>query len=190
VEQVLLTAAELGNNAWDFVGNNAANIIALAATAFVAYQAWLTRKHNRLSVRPHLQTHSDIQRGEAAGPNTIDHYATELRNAGLGPAIITKWRLFFDGKEQIAPTAKEIDNIVKGLMPNSLSITTYYMGEEHVMRSGDSQTLLAVKVPSMSPEQLIAFEAQLDRLNIVIEYTSMYGDKCKPLDTRELPTSP
>lgn len=170
---------------WAFVGNNAANIIALAATAFVAYQAWLTRKHNRLSVRPHLQIHTDIRRGVAAGPNTIDHYTAELRNDGLGPAITIKWRLFLDGKEQINPTAKGIDNIVKALAPNALSVTSYYMGEDHVMRSNDSRILLAVRVPSMNPEQLKTLEAQLARLDFLIEYTSMYGDKCKPVDTRE-----
>ncbi len=170
-------------DAWDSIGDNAANIIALASAAFVAYQAWLTRIHNRLSVRPHLQTHTSTHT-ELGHLPTLS-YVYELRNNGLGPAVIKDWTVFLDGVKQVLPTGKVVDQLIRGLIPNPLQITTRFIGQDEVIRANDSQVLLAIRLPPLNGEQLKAFEEQLNRLDLVVNYTSMYGEKVQPLDTRE-----
>lgn len=185
MEQELLVAAEWARGAWGFVGNNAANIIALAATAFMAYQAWLTRGHNRLSVRPHLQTHihTQAERGDSA----CYKYAFELRNAGLGPAVVKKVTVFLDGKEQALATAKDVEALIRGLIPPPLDLNTLHIVEGEAIRAHDSRTLLAFRLPPLEEAQLKGLEEQLGRLDLVIEYASMYGERYKPLDTRDEP---
>jgi hypothetical protein len=182
VEQELLKVAAWGRDAWDFIGNNAANIIALTAAAVVATQAWLTREHNRLSVRPHLQTHIDTQTNFQ---ESVFYYSVELRNNGLGPAIVKKWSVFLDGVEQQLQTREEVDTFIKGLISNFLSLKTRFFGPDEVMRANDSQTILALKLPLMSTAGHKDFEKQLNRLGLVVEYTSMYGERLRPLDTRK-----
>lgn len=180
--QELLMAAEWGRNVWDFVGNNAANIIALTAVVFTAYQAWLTRRHNRLSVRPHLLTHFSTHTNYS---EPAYYYSLELRNYGLGPAVVNSWGVLLDGEEKELPTSKDVDKLIKGLVPNFLSLSTRFLGKAEVMRANDSEIILALKLPLMNAAEQTAFEKQLDRLALVVDYSSMYGEKCKPLDTRE-----
>lgn len=179
--QELLVVAEWVCNTWDFIGDNAANIIALTAAAVVALQAWLTREHNRLSVRPHLQTHIETHTNYQ---EPAFYYSVELRNNGLGPAILNKWSVFVDGVEQPLPTGKDADSLIKGLIPNFLSLRTRFFGPDEVMRANDSETILALKLPLMNTAELKDLDKQLSRLGLVVEYTSMYGEKRKPLDTR------
>lgn len=65
----------------------------VAACAFITtiWQAAITRKHNRMSVKPHLTTWTTtIHEGRS--------YAVHLMNNGLGPALITKYEVLVDGE--------------------------------------------------------------------------------------------
>lgn len=177
--QELLMVAEWGLKAWNYIGDNAANIIALSAVAVVTYQAWLTRKHNRLSVRPHLQTYIDRQDGEG-----VFKYELHLRNNGLGPAVIKKWTVYLDGIEQPLPTPKDVQGFFEGLIPKYTNLATRFIGKNDVMRSNDSQALLVIKMLPFDTDKA-ALEERLERLALVVEYTSMYGENLKPLDLRE-----
>lgn len=188
MEQELLVAAEWTRNAWGFVGSNAANIIALAAAAFMAYQAWLTRGHNRLSVRPHLQTHIHTQ--TERGGSACYRYAFELRNAGLGPAVVKTITVFLDGKQQALASAKDVEELIRGVIPAPLDLITLHIAEGEAIRAHDSRTLLAFRLPPLEEAQLMELQAQLGRLDLVIEYASMYGERYKPLDTRKTSKAP
>jgi hypothetical protein len=181
-QELLSMAAEWGRNVWHFVGNNAANIIALSAVGFTAYQAWLTRVHNRLSVQPHLQTHTDTH---ANLQESAFYYSIELRNNGLGPAIITKWTVLLDGVKQDLPDAEAVDTLVKSLFPVYFIAKTRFFGAREAMRANDSQTLLPLKLPLMNSAENANFKKQIERLDLIIECTSMYGEKLDPIDTRE-----
>lgn len=166
---------------WDFLGNNAANVIAVCAVLFAAYQAYLMRAHNRLSVRPRLERFlnsvEDRNMGQA-------EYTVELRNNGLGPAMISDWKVFLDGVEQHLPAAREVDQFIKGFVPESTRTTTAFIGKNQVLRASDTLTLLKILVPPMSAGEKLNFEARLGRLDLVVEYASMYGEKQPSLDTR------
>jgi hypothetical protein len=175
---------ELGTAIWSFIGNNASNTIALAAAAFMAYQAKLTREHNRLSVRPHLQIHTNTERKYGEPVHNVA-YTVELRNNGLGPAIITGWKVFLDGAEKALPNAKAVDDLIKELVPNYLRLTTRYFGKNEVLRANASQVILALRLPVLDAAERRQLEAQLAKLALVVEYTSMYGEELQPLDTRK-----
>jgi hypothetical protein len=66
-------------------------VIAVASLAVSAYVAWATRKHNRLSVQPHLGFATGFPVGGTAG--------LLLGNSGLGPARITSSQLMYNGEQ-------------------------------------------------------------------------------------------
>lgn len=74
-------------------GSDVAVLAASAAATFTAYQAVLLRKHNRLSVKPHLctWTHDDDS-------DKMYKIYFLLSNNGLGPAIIKSFKVYFDGE--------------------------------------------------------------------------------------------
>lgn len=166
---------------WDFLGDNAANVIAVCAVLFAAYQARLMKIHNRLSVRPRLDRFGEF----VAGANgTESEYTVILRNNGLGPAIISGWKVFLDGKEQALPTAKDVDRFVKTLVPESMRTTTTFIGKNQVLRASDALVLLKLTLPPMSAEERSILDARIGRIDLVVEYASMYEERQPPLDTR------
>jgi predicted lysophospholipase L1 biosynthesis ABC-type transport system permease subunit len=58
-----------------------ATVIAVLSLAVSVYEARATRRHDRISVRPHLALQANLRQGSQAG--------LQLINAGLGPAAIT-----------------------------------------------------------------------------------------------------
>jgi hypothetical protein len=64
-------------------------VIAVASLALSAYVAWATRKHNRLLVKPLLGFTTTFRAGGIAG--------LRLTNSGLGPAMIIRTMLTYDG---------------------------------------------------------------------------------------------
>lgn len=77
---------------------NKKNIVSYAAmfTAFMAllvsiYEGYEIRKHNRLSVRPHLITEINIK--------GVRQETVIIKNGGLGPAIIDEFEIFANGKK-------------------------------------------------------------------------------------------
>jgi hypothetical protein len=68
-------------------------VIALAALFVACWQGHLARTHNRLSVLPNLQTHTD--ENNAGNTGTIE---LTLSNSGIGPAIIKAIQLKKNGK--------------------------------------------------------------------------------------------
>ena len=85
-------------------------VIAASALGLTVWQGCLTRKHNRLSVTPHLDWHINT-RWTPQGAT----FSFVLKNTGIGPAIIKSRTFHLDGKpfipegdqskiiEQIAP---------------------------------------------------------------------------------------
>lgn len=77
---VVELSAETNWASWIAIG---ISLLALAATW---WQAHLARTHNKLTVRPQLEGHSHWEG---------DVYSLEVRNVGLGPAVITAARVYY-----------------------------------------------------------------------------------------------
>ncbi len=71
----------------NFIGEYAAEIIALCALIFTAWNIYIQRKHNILSVRPHLARFVCSDHNGEIGTAKF-----ELINNGLGPAFIKNFR--------------------------------------------------------------------------------------------------
>ena len=116
------------------------------------YEGYEIRKHNRLSVRPHLQ--NDVNR------RGVTDYSIGIKNGGLGPAIIEEFEIFANGKkmEFWADAMNEI-NCTK-----SSSFTTLRGGE--VILNGESLNLV----------RLDTFLTNFN-LSYVVKFKSMYDEE-------------
>lgn len=172
-----------GGWAWGLIDISASTVIASAALWFTWYQTKLSREHNRLSVRPHLQTHTDTSKIYDQ-PVPYISYKVELRNNGLGPAIIKGWKVFLDGTEKVLPNVNAVEDLIKELVPSTLKRAVRYLGKNEAMRANDAQVILELNLPILNGAEHRQLEEQLKRLSLVIEYASMYGEKLLILDTR------
>lgn len=159
-----------------FLSGHAEAVIAVCALAFTVYQAFLSRRHNRLSVTPHLaifpNTHSAVSQGVVS---------VELLNNGLGPAIIKNYQVYFDNRliadcdhKKLTGFFENLD-LIKGQKNVDHHLTT--LGQNYAMAAGDKKQIVAIKFPKATKEDIEKYETLLDRFDLVVKYKSMYGKK-------------
>src|SRR3989344_2263262 len=88
---------------WEAIAAIASAIIALCALGLSIWQGYLSRGHNRISVRPHLTMWTHKYHGDGL-------YAADIVNNGIGPAIIKCFSVKLDGKKI---EGKETEPIVR-----------------------------------------------------------------------------
>lgn len=152
---------------FDWVGHHAAEIIALCALFFTAYQAIIQRRHNILSVKPHITTFTHRNKTKTAGQLQL-----QLMNNGLGPAFIDRFQVYLAGERCEANAA--VNSVLGDLSKNS-SITT--LGDDYAMRPDEIRSLLVVTFPIASDEQFDTVEQKLNKLDLEVHYSSAYGEK-------------
>jgi hypothetical protein len=158
-----------------WIGDNAAIIVALCAFGVAVYQAYATRRHNRLSVRPHLvvftERHNDNGKGK---------FAVTLRNSGLGPAIIRSYGALLHDE----PLSTRDGMVIKNTVSKVIGRDAPHVGFHRLVK-GDSvakdqeMTLLSIAFACPTPPEYQAVMKSLDRLSAAIEYQSIYGEKFK-----------
>lgn len=146
-----------------------AMIVSLCALFTTFWQCILVRIHNRLSVKPYLDiTHSTYNDSSTS---------IKLSNVGLGPSIIDSYELSLDGKY--------VDTDLEGFkfVCNELGVKS--MCKERTLDNTDiiaaDNTIYlfqvmtdADKIDDNSMEALLQLK---QRVNIKINYSSIYGDK-------------
>lgn len=138
-------------------------VIAVASLVVSVWQAFVTRQHNRHSVRPVLQLHRGIHEGARSGIRLI--------NAGLGPAVIVRTSVSLDG-EVIGRWDKPCADRVRAGLPAHLNAVTF--GREEVLAIGYNEYLLSL--PHYDARAHAAIKDVLtSRLAITIDYESLYG---------------
>lgn len=153
-------------------------IISLFALAVTWWQTCVTRKHNKLSVRPLLVT-SDH---EKTNGNT-GHFMFELENCGVGPAIIRNF-ILLDGDKEIARNNRKAYNefltkvIKENAKTSSLMVSSFAPGG--ALPAGTKHLLLDIIYDIKNSNTSFA-----QQLNLTIEYESIYEDKTYICDTRE-----
>ena len=142
-------------------------VIAVAALAVSVYQSWVTRDHNRRSVRPLLRLRLSLRTGQTAG--------IRLTNSGLGPALITKAMVWLDGKS-IGPYSEDTSNVIRGDQRPRPSATTLTPGD--VLATDYDQYILAVADFDLAVDWHAAFTNLVrERLVLEIHYTSLYEER-------------
>jgi hypothetical protein len=144
----------------------AATVVALLALSVSLWQGIISREHNRLSVKPHL----DIAWiGDTTGNGGI-----RIDNAGIGPAEILKFEIIIDGKHNIDWDKESWETIIHELWPQQHGKRKpYYV----LLRPGDvlkeGRVLYLLKFCSSDDGSF----CPMKRLSVRIEYQSIYGER-------------
>lgn len=125
-------------------------VIALAAVVLSAWQASLSREHNRLSVRPYLDTFTSwVEDGQ---------WSIQVSNDGIGPAVITNVTYTYDGKSY-----KGWDPVLDAANIRSLRSDSHNFGSHSYMPSGKRINYLVIKKrhedPPIGIRALINYES-------------------------------
>ncbi len=154
-------------NAGDYIACCAA-LIAIAALYVAIEQARLTRKHNRLSVRPYLA----MYRKEFKN-HPIEYV---LENRGLGPAIVKKFSVLVDDHKVDAANTNVVLRALELLSLSGDGIGGHLLVETDSLGANQSITILQFAKSKDNPELYRALMDKMPRLKFRIEYQSMYGD--------------
>lgn len=169
---------------------NAALVISVCAVVLTLASASATRKHNRLSVRPHMATFTT--RGPDKDDSSVYVVAVTLRNCGLGPAIIRKFEVLLDGvpvavekPDDLFPIFDETIKAEKVVSKCNFAV----LHPDHAMAKDEVVPVATVAIrPPFYPEM----EDDLQRFHLRVTFESMYGesfcydsrDHRRQLDTR------
>ncbi|ENB2052001.1 hypothetical protein D2H34_003431 [Vibrio fluvialis] len=142
-------------------------IIASCALVFTAWQFSIQRKHNRVSVTPHLFSFRDRERNVDSATITVS-----LINNGLGPAFIHKFEVYLDGE------VSDPDAAVKAVFGEPDGQFKYtILGDDFALAPGQKVVLITVHFPTETGAEIQEMEQGLERLKVVITYKSAYGTK-------------
>lgn len=142
-------------------------VIAVAALAVSTYQSWLSRDHNRRSVRPVLELRTHFRPGSTAG--------LRLTNSGLGPAVLTETAVWLDGA-RVGPFDQETSNLIRGEARPRPSAHT--LSGRNVLATDYDGDLLSVANYDATLDWHAAFATLIqDRMTLEIHYTSLYEEK-------------
>lgn len=149
-------------------------IVATAALGFTIYQAVLTRRHNRLSVTPHLSSSTNA--------NWTDQglvLRLAIHSTGIGPARITGRRVYLDGAP-VNTNVNALENEVARVVGNVFKCRINRVGipgEASSFPVGSEFCVLELLVESIGKVQRETVDALLARFRLEIDYESFYGDK-------------
>ena len=166
---------------WQDVAAMSGVFIALCALVFSLWQAAESRKHNRLSFRPHLTTWTERhpEKGQ---------FELELVNNGLGPAIIKTSTFLLDGVPLGGNSITAFQAELNKLFPrNSFELGVGDLENGAAMSPNQRITMLNLrflKAPYASGDVVEQF---LERSDLEIIYRSFYGEEFK-LSTKTEPT--
>ncbi len=144
--------------------------IALVALVVAIWQGVVMRRHNRLSVKPHLYFSIHSALGEPAG--------LRVTNGGLGPAIIKSFSLGVDNKW--------IDDTEKGGWVEAskllgaekfrpvLDLGLY--SPDQILDSGESQYILETPKDKRTTDTDQYLNEFVKRLSVKIDYESAYKE--------------
>jgi len=147
-----------------------ATVLAVVVTYFLASaDSRRMKEHQVLMSTPRLAFDHLVQHEEPQALVTIE-------NVGLGPAIIDRMEVTFDGN-QVQPGFGMWDNLLPELvLPNGVKSGGMHLGKNQILAPGASETLFrwcAADPEFRLPPQVIG--KQLERIGFTIEYRSIYG---------------
>lgn len=170
----------------DALGDKTADWAAVVMAGFAlgatTWQAAITRRHNKLSVTPMLMFHH-----EKNITTEGTHFKFVIKNVGIGVATVTD-RYFTVKGQRYSPkdpkkVIKEICNIAIGQVFQYAITSEGLFGPKAKIPAGAEITLLAVFFPGMkAPELHEVVETLAEKVDFVVEYKSIYGEKYSSRD--------
>ena len=148
----------------EFIISVSSVIIAIVALIVGVWQGFVTRQHNRLSVKPHLR----IDRSDVESIKII------LCNTGVGPAIIETFELRIDGETVSGDRMTRMHAILKRLGIMNVNVRFGTLVQEEAIAVGEKYILFEIKDGLENHKEIISV---LPRLTFSISYKSIYGEK-------------
>jgi len=151
-------------------------IVACCSLFFTMFQSSQVRKHNRLSVLPHITTFAEM------APKKKE-YEVQLLNNGLGPARIKKFKYFF--RETEIENKQGLEDQLRKLFPNTTSeVLTCDLAIDYMMPAKEKIVLMKIKFLDGDIPSEEEIDKRLNMFSLSIEYSSIYGQKFKFADTK------
>ncbi len=153
--------------------------IALTAVAVAVISGVLTRKHNRLSVKPRLV----ITRLSYS-----DNCKISVANKGIGPAVIRKFDIYLDN--EMVQKENEVSTIsaaVKQALPFTGTIQTLLVHEDEAIAEKEELDLLSIYDPPQDIPSLRTIMEGLQKIRFLIEYESLYEETFRLDECDQLP---
>ncbi|MCP5268115.1 MAG: hypothetical protein H6943_03635 [Zoogloeaceae bacterium] len=174
--EIINTLQPAVSTVWLWVSDNAAGIVALLAMFATAYQAYVARVHNRISVRPQLATTS----GTYTVPEGVRVTAL-LHNAGLGPAFIESFEILVGDKAHPVVNPDDVIALVsKSIGTRVIHWTCHVLRKGTLLRAGEDITVADILFSA--PKTLEAaeqFQTQVENLQLLVRYRSLYGERAE-----------
>ncbi|EKO3514171.1 hypothetical protein SKP08_002709 [Vibrio fluvialis] len=154
------------------IADIASSIIALCALIFAIWQGLKQRKHDRLSVKPHI----DIFEERHHLNNNVSFFL-ELQNNGLGPAIIKSHKVYKrEDEDDEFVEVEDFENELKKVFEIE-SIDTTEWHKDVGLSANTKHKYLAFNIKSNDAEAREQVRTTMYlRYKIEIEYESMYGE--------------
>lgn len=165
------------NKIYKYIRSHGAAALALSAILLATWEGVENRKHNRLSVLPHMEVSKNFDMAS-------HKFNMRLDSTGLGPAVISGFYTFFDGKLANSNENHTIWRTVKlGLMDEGLLVySDSSVSPGEFILPGDSKTL--IKLAGQEGQfEVEKFRDNLSRIGMLLCYCSVYGDNCSNTQT-------
>jgi len=171
-----ITIGAIGVNTltWQVVTGISSIFIAVCALFISVWHGIVARKHNRLSVRPHLTSWTDDHL------NTKGLFRYRVMNNGLGPALIEKIVLKVDGNEVIGEGDELIKNALEILLPGRIyTYHSYYafFKKGYSMLPKENVVVAEVQFNPIFPNPKKFGERLEKQATLEITYKSFYGER-------------
>lgn len=155
---------------WEALAGLSSAVIALCALGLTIWQARITRKHNMLSVTPHLTTWSHTDKANHV-------YEIELLNNGIGPAFIENFEIQVDGQPIVGEGYEPIEKALKVLFPH-YEYTSHqsFVACGYSMAATEVRSLVAIQFRGGSVPKPEEVDHAAKRVRLLIEYSSIYGE--------------
>lgn len=151
------------------VGAVAGPLIAWRAVSISREQNRLTKRHNRLSVKPHLDF--EVSFGARKFP-----FGVTIRNNGLGPAIVTGWKISIDGKEVECRNPPDWKRLMDSLGWFNREFVFNFFERGYAIQRGAGFSFIELDGHSDTRHQQ-ALKTAVDSLEIEVLYSSMYEEE-------------
>ncbi|MDD2762410.1 MAG: hypothetical protein PHE83_00390 [Opitutaceae bacterium] len=150
-------------------------VIALLAIVFAAYQAYLSRQHNRVSLRPSVGT--DIRWHMKDEGIELSYL---LVNYGLGPARVASFDLLFGKEEFPSVTHAPIEEMIRKACGGSMDVNVEHSGmiqPGYCILAQREYLLLRAFFRGLKRGDESRIKSVLEPLDFRLVYESVYGEK-------------
>lgn len=149
----------------------ASAVVAACALTVTVWQLLVQRRHNLLSVRPHLELVTD--------GTEKSHLRVWIKNSGLGPALLDKIAFRAPGGWHCIRTRDDALHFIALIGgPNVKKVPRYYIPDRYsAINPGGAIDLCHLELEDKVNESTASQVERLLSLEYRIEYRCMYGEK-------------